>query len=118
MFSIGYENNSEYDETQYAKIVADRFSLDHHVIYPDFSSNSILDTADLIIGQMDEPYGNPTVSMTNIICREAKKHAVVALVGDGGDEVFGGYPRYQALELSKKLNLPLLAPTTCALTSE
>lgn len=108
VFSIGYKDNDEYDETQYAKIVAERFGLSHHVIYPDFSSDSILSTVDLILDQMDEPYGNPTVSMTNIICQAAKKEAVVALVGDGGDEVFGGYPRYRALEVAKNFQ-PLLS---------
>ena len=106
-FSIGYANNNEYDEIKYAKIVAAKFSLDHQVIYPDFSSKSISDTADLILGQMDEPYGNPTVAMTNIICSSASKEVVVALVGDGGDEVFGGYPRYRALDLASKIK-PLM----------
>lgn len=113
VFSIGYSQNDEYDETKYAKIVADQFGLDHHIIYPDFKSKSVTDTIELILGQMDEPYGNPTVAMTNVLCSEARNDVVVALVGDGGDEVFGGYPRYRALDLASKIKpvMSVAAPT-------
>ncbi len=114
VFSIGYSDNDEYDETKYAKIVADQFGLDHHIIYPDFKSKSVTDTVELILGQMDEPYGNPTVAMTNVLCTEARNDVVVALVGDGGDEIFGGYPRYRALDLASKLK-PIMSVAAPAL---
>lgn len=105
VFSIEYKNNKEYNETQYAKIVADHFGLDHHIITPDFDNMHILDTMDLIISHLDEPYGNPTVAMTNQLCKNARNDVVVGLVGDGADELFGGYPRYRALSLVNKTKL-------------
>lgn len=102
VYSIGYANNQEFDETLHAKRVAEKFGLNHHIIYPSVEDDSVLRMVDDILSQVDEPYGNPTVAMTNIICERARNEVVVGLVGDGGDEVFGGYPRYRALNLAER----------------
>lgn len=102
VYSVGYPESTGFDETKYAEQVAKQFGLKHHVIRPNFSEGSILSTVDGILDQMDEPYGNPTVAMTQLICKRARDEVVVGLSGDGGDEVFGGYPRYRALSLATK----------------
>lgn len=99
VYTIKYADNDEYDESKYAEIIAKKFGLDQHIITPDFDNTSILETVDLILSHMDEPYGNPTVAMTNQLCKGAREEVAVALVGDGADELFGGYPRYRALSL-------------------
>jgi asparagine synthase (glutamine-hydrolysing) len=103
VFSIGYKSNREYDEIRFAKIISKKLGLRHEIIYPDFSNMSILNTVDGIISHMDEPYGNPTIAMTDLLCKSAKNSVTVALIGDGADEVFGGYPRYNALRISNNI---------------
>ena len=103
VYTIQYANNDEYDETQFAKIIAKKFGLDHRILTPDFDQISILDSVNLVLKHTDEPYGNPTVIMTNILSEAAKKEVVVGLVGDGADELFGGYPRYRALNIANSV---------------
>jgi asparagine synthase (glutamine-hydrolysing) len=120
VFSIGYKSNSEYDEIKYAKIISKKLGLEHEIIYPDFSEMSILDTVDGIIDHMDEPYGNPTIAMTDILCKSAKKSVTVALIGDGADEVFGGYPRYHALSIANRFGkfMSIASPMLKAILSQ
>jgi asparagine synthase (glutamine-hydrolysing) len=56
-----------------------------------------------MIFHFDEPFGNPTALLIHDLTKETKKYATVALAGDGGDEIFGGYPRYEAAVLYEKL---------------
>lgn len=96
-FAIGYRNNTEYDESVYAEQVAAHLGVEHETIYPDIRSDDLDNYLDLIVNQFDQPYGNPTVILTSILTRNVRDKVTVALVGDGGDELFGGYPRYWAL---------------------
>lgn len=96
-FAIGYRNNTQYDESVYAKQVAAHLGVEHETIYPDICSDNLDNYLDLIVNQFDQPYGNPTVILTSILTRNVRDKVTVALVGDGGDELFGGYPRYWAL---------------------
>lgn len=96
-FSIGYKNNPEYDESRYAEEVAANLGVEHETIYPEIKSADLDQYIDLIINQFDQPYGNATVILTHILTRSVRDRVTVGLVGDGGDELFGGYPRYWAL---------------------
>lgn len=96
-FAIGYRNNTEYDESVYAEQVAAHLGVEHETIYPDIHSEDLENYLDLIVNQFDQPYANATVILTNILTRNVRDKVTVALVGDGGDELFGGYPRYWAL---------------------
>lgn len=96
-FAIGYRNNTEYDESAYAEQVAAHLGVEHETIYPEIRSDDLDSNLDLIVNQLDQPYGNATVILTSILTRTVRDKVTVALVGDGGDELFGGYPRYWAL---------------------
>ena len=74
----------------------------HEVIYPDFLNLNINDSLDSIVNQFDQPFGNPTVLLTSILTENVKEKVTVSLVGDGGDELFAGYPRHWALLQQEK----------------
>jgi asparagine synthase (glutamine-hydrolysing) len=90
-FSIGFLND-EFNEAPYAKLVAQRFGTEHHelILEPD-----VVDTLETLTRSMEEPFGDSSMLPTYYISRLARQHVTVALSGDGGDEAFGGYERYQ-----------------------
>lgn len=96
-FTIGFSSKERdyghYDETAYARLVARRFGTDHHemVVEP-----QVLDVLPRIVWHFDEPFANVTAIPTWYLCQMARQHVTVALAGAGGDEDFGGYPRYLA----------------------
>lgn len=105
-FSIKFDR-SGYNESKYAKIVSDMFNTEHHEI--EFNAESVRDLISDLPYYYDEPFADPSMIPTCLVSRVAKKHVTVSLSGTGGDELFGGYPRYIQLTLLKKLNhLPLV----------
>lgn len=95
-FSIGF-GESGFDESGYARLVAERFGTDHF--------ESRMDTWDrgelfrLIDSHVGQPFYDASILPTSIVSRLASRHVKVALSGDGGDELFSGYQRYQARTL-------------------
>lgn len=89
-FSIGFEE-SDFNETRYARCVAEHFGTDHHeeIVRPDYAS--ILED---IIQDFDEPFGDSSALPTYVVSKITRRHVTVALSGDGGDELFGGYDLY------------------------
>jgi asparagine synthase (glutamine-hydrolysing) len=89
-FSIGF-GKDDFDETQHARVVAERFGTDHHefVVEPD-----ILETLERLTHLQEEPFGDSSMVPTFHVSRLARTHVTVALSGDGGDELFAGYDRY------------------------
>ncbi|MEK6936791.1 MAG: asparagine synthase (glutamine-hydrolyzing) [Nanoarchaeota archaeon] len=89
-FSIGF-SEKDFDELNYAKIVSEKFNTDHK----EFNVSVNL-TKDLpfIMKQFDEPFVDPSALPTYYLCKLTREHVKVALSGDGGDEVFAGYTRY------------------------
>ena len=98
-FCIGFE--SELDERPLARLVAQRFATDHHelVVEPD-----AIETLPQIVRHYGEPFADATAVPTFYLARMARRHVTVALNGDGGDEAFGGYTRYQAALLASRLD--------------
>ncbi|HET9406835.1 MAG TPA: asparagine synthase (glutamine-hydrolyzing) [Candidatus Sulfotelmatobacter sp.] len=96
-FSIGFRNE-DFNEAQYAAIVAKHFGTDHHelVVDPD-----ILETVDKLTSSLEEPFGDSSMLPTYFVSQMARKYVTVALSGDGGDEIFAGYDRY-AIHLRRK----------------
>ena len=99
-FSIGFEGDSAYDETPYARLVADRFKTDHTAFRV---SPSALDLIDTLIWHHDGPFGDSSAVPTYIVSRLTREKVTVVLTGDGGDELFAGYDRFYATLLSEKL---------------
>ncbi|MBX9965110.1 MAG: amidotransferase 1, exosortase A system-associated [Burkholderiales bacterium] len=103
--SIGFRD-PRFDETRYAKAVAERYRTRHFVDEVDTDDFGLLDT---LAGLYDEPYADSSAIPTYRVCQLARRHVTVALSGDGGDENFGGYRRYQLHVMEQRLRnaLPL-----------
>jgi asparagine synthase (glutamine-hydrolysing) len=100
-FSIGFEEDS-FDESKYARRVAKHLNTEH---YEDKLSATT--AGDLIsdIGKwLDEPMSDGSLIPTYLLARFVRKHVTVALGGDGGDELFAGYPMYYAHGVAAKYN--------------
>ena len=98
-FSIGF-SEADFDETHYAKMVADHVGTKHERF--EVTPNA-MDILDRLVDHYDEPFGDSSAVPTWYLCEMTRKHVTVALSGDGGDELFGGYERYRALKLSGQL---------------
>ena len=100
-FTIGFED-AKYDERQFAKLVATKYSTEHYelVVKPD-----IQNILPKLAWFYDEPYADSSSIPTYYLAQMASSHVIVALNGDGGDESFGGYQRYYATLFADKLKL-------------
>jgi len=97
-FSVGFGRAAPtYDELPYARLVARRFATDHHeeILEPDV--RAILPD---IVRAFDEPFGDSSAIPTFVVAQATARHVKVALSGIGGDETFGGYPRYLGLRVA------------------
>jgi asparagine synthase (glutamine-hydrolysing) len=90
-FSISFAEAS-FDESQYARAVAKFLGTDHHE--ERFSASLAANLVSEIGAWMDEPISDPSLVPTYLLSRFTRKHVTVALGGDGGDEIFAGYPMY------------------------
>jgi asparagine synthase (glutamine-hydrolysing) len=97
-FSIGFDD-PRYDETQYAAAVAKHLGTEHRsfTVRPDAAAD--LPKIALAFGQ---PMADSSALPTYYLSRETRHHVTVALSGDGGDELFGGYDRYRAMRLLQR----------------
>ncbi len=93
-FSIGYKDNAFFDETQYARMVADKYKTNHTVF--SLSNNDFLEHIYDVLDYIDEPFADSSAIPEYILCKHTRQHVTVALSGDGGDEVFAGYNKHAA----------------------
>jgi asparagine synthase (glutamine-hydrolysing) len=89
-FSIAFKD-TKADESSIAGLVARQFGTDHTVLpAEDLGPEMLLE----LLGRLDEPFADPAIVPTYALAKMTAGHVKVALSGDGGDEVFGGYPKY------------------------
>jgi asparagine synthase (glutamine-hydrolysing) len=91
-FSGGFKDAPQYDETSYARIVANRAGTEHHEVFP--TPEDFVEALPQLIYYMDEPAAGPGLFPQYCVSRLASEHVKVVLGGQGGDETFGGYSRY------------------------
>ena len=91
-FTIGFPQ-ADFNETNYAKIIAERFATDHEEFIVEPSATDILPK---IVWHYDQPFGDPASLPTYYLSKMARGHVTVALNGEGGDEFWGGYEAYRA----------------------
>ncbi|HEX8757588.1 MAG TPA: asparagine synthase (glutamine-hydrolyzing) [Steroidobacteraceae bacterium] len=98
-FSIGF-GDPTYSELRHARAVAGHCGTRHHeeILTPDY-----LSVLPEVISQLDQPIADFSVFPTLLVARMARQRVTVALGGDGGDELFGGYDTYRADQLSARL---------------
>ncbi len=98
-FSMGFADGS-YNELPHARVVAERFGTHHRegMVEPDIAA-----LFDQLIVHLDEPFADVSLFPTYLVSKIAREHVTVALSGDGGDELFGGYDTYAADRLARRL---------------
>lgn len=99
-FSIGFEE-SDYNELPWARMVAQHYKADHHEI---IVRPNVVDLVSRLVNFFDEPFADSSAIPTFIVSEFAAQHVKVALTGDGGDELFAGYPSFFNADRWRKLN--------------
>jgi asparagine synthase (glutamine-hydrolysing) len=103
-FSIGFESE-RVNELPQARIVAERFGTEHHEL---MVTPNAIEVLPKIIRHHGEPFADVTSIPTFYLSQATREHVTVALNGDGGDEIFGGYQRYVAnLAAARMAGVPL-----------
>ena len=91
-FSGGFKASTDYDETDYAKIVSRFAGTDYYEIFP--TPNDFIEMIPKLIYYLDEPVAGPGLFPQYFVSKLAAQNVKVVLGGQGGDEIFGGYARY------------------------
>lgn len=99
-FTITFPGHGTFDEGPYAEIVAKHFGTEHT---PLVAEDANLDLLGQMAEQFDEPMADSSMIPTFLVSRLVRGSAAVALGGDGGDELFGGYPHYSLLQRREAL---------------
>ncbi len=101
--SIAFDD-PKYNESEFAKMVADRYQTRHMV---ETVGSDDFDLIDTLASLYDEPYADSSAIPTYRVCQLARRHVTVALSGDGGDETFGGYRRYRMHLMEERMRTAL-----------
>ena len=94
-FTIGYEDKT-FSELDYARIVADHFETEHHVLMLDDIRPQYVERA---LWHLDEPMTDLSTVPLYLLCQKVKEYVTVCLSGEGADESFAGYDRFKASKL-------------------
>jgi asparagine synthase (glutamine-hydrolysing) len=102
-FSIGFESQ-QHDESKFARLVALRFGTNHHELIAGAATPELIDD---IVWHYDQPFGDSSAIPSFQVARLTQPHVTVVLNGDGGDESFAGYDRYQLSRFAGYFRLPV-----------
>jgi asparagine synthase (glutamine-hydrolysing) len=103
-FSIGFEGYPDWDETKYAAMVSEHCKTEHTFLKLEPKS---FDAVEKLAWHFDEPFGDSSCLPTYAVSKLTREHVTVALTGDGGDELFCGYPRFMATAAAELVPSPL-----------
>ncbi|WP_153557018.1 asparagine synthase (glutamine-hydrolyzing) [Roseimaritima sediminicola] len=92
-FSVGFAGSEGADELPYARQVARRFGCDHHSFQ--ITAEDFVQHAEDVLWHLDQPIADQATVATHMVARLARQHVKMVLTGEGGDELFAGYARYQ-----------------------
>jgi len=98
-FTIGYKDNKLYDESEVAKSVAIHNNTNHNELFLDFTD--INNATEDVLRNLAEPFADSSAIPTYYVSKFTKQQVPIALVGDGGDELFAGYNKYTSVNYSK-----------------
>jgi asparagine synthase (glutamine-hydrolysing) len=93
-FSIGYKDEPLFDETRYAKLVAEKYKTNHTEF--SLTNDELFSVLFNVLDYTDEPFADSSALAVYILSKQTRKHVTVALSGDGADELFGGYNKHKA----------------------
>jgi asparagine synthase (glutamine-hydrolysing) len=113
-FAVGF-TDAGATELPFARLVAERYRTDHHELMVDPDMTALLPS---VMRHHGEPFGDTSAIPTRYLCEMTRKDVIVALSGDAGDEVFGGYRRYvwaHVADLLRRLPAPLQAALTATM---
>jgi asparagine synthase (glutamine-hydrolysing) len=116
-FTIGFPGHGMLDETAHARLIARHFGTSHTELMAEDTSVDLLPR---LARQFDEPIVDSSMIPTFLVSQLVRQHCTVALGGDGGDELFGGYPHYsRLLWMQQRLGrIPHLFRRVVALSAE
>ena len=101
-FSIGFEGERSFDESQYARRVAKHLGAAHQEFRVQPQALSLLDE---LVWHHDQPFADSSAIPTYLVSKLTRGHVTVALTGDGGDELFAGYERFRAAQLIGRMRI-------------
>lgn len=93
-FTVRFPGDQEYDETDHARLIARHFGTEHMELD---AGEASIDLLPRLARQFDEPIVDSSMIPTFLVSQLVRQHCTVVLGGDGGDELFGGYPHYDRL---------------------
>jgi asparagine synthase (glutamine-hydrolysing) len=99
-FSIGFKDSPGYDETSYARVVAERFKTDHTEFIVEPGAFGLIDK---LVWHHDGPFGDSSAVPTYLVSQLTRQQVTVVLTGDGGDELFAGYLRFYAALTAERI---------------
>jgi asparagine synthase (glutamine-hydrolysing) len=110
-FTVSF-GDREYDESSYASVIAKHLGLMHRKVSVSSDSIADLDEIHVVLDQFDQPFVDSSAIPMHLLCGKLRKYVKVAIGGDGGDETFGGYPRFYYADVAHRLGrcpAPVLA---------
>ena len=107
-FSIGFGGGAVFNELPDARRISQHIGTNHHEMT--VSSSELADALTTLVYHFDEPFGDAAAFPTYLVSKLARSHVTVALTGEGGDELFGGYRRYRAAKWVRMLGAVTGAP--------